>query len=89
MTEFINTILYNHFYSQSITITHNESTAQDSLHSRYPVSILFQLLNSATELTARSHVSSLYNFGKDRIEIHHLQTVPLLLCAYSLLRKRV
>jgi hypothetical protein len=49
--------------------------AEDSLHSHTPVSALLQLLNSpqllswTTELTRRSHVSSFYNFGKNRIEI--------------------
>jgi hypothetical protein len=42
-----------------------------------------------TGLTRRSHVSSLYNFGMDRIESSPPPTAPLLLCPHPLLRKCV
>jgi hypothetical protein len=45
MIGFIDAFVYNLSESQSITIAHNQSTAEDLLHSRSPVSILLQLLN--------------------------------------------
>jgi hypothetical protein len=65
---------------QSIKTAHNQSTAEDSFHSRSPVSILLQLLNSTTELTGRCHVSSLYNFGRNRIEITTSNGSSVIMC---------
>jgi hypothetical protein len=53
--------------SCTISLNHNQSSVENSLHSLSPVPILLQLQNC----TARSHVSFLYNF-EDRI-CHHLQ----------------
>jgi hypothetical protein len=39
-------------------------------------------LNSTTELTKRSHVSSLYNFGKDRIEITTSNSSTIIMCLF-------
>jgi hypothetical protein len=63
MIGFIDTFFYNH--SLSVTITHIQSTANKS-----PSLTTAEHLNC----TERSHVSSLYNFGKDRIDrSRHLQ----------------
>jgi hypothetical protein len=53
MIGFIDAYLYNHSQLQSITRTtaYNESTAEDLLHSRYPVSVLLQILNCTVDLT--------------------------------------
>jgi hypothetical protein len=68
--------IYRRLLLQPITTAHNKSTAEDSLHSRSPVAILLQLLNSAE----RSHVSSLYNFGKNRMEITTSNSSSIIVC---------
>jgi hypothetical protein len=67
MIGFTDTFFYNLSESQSIKITHNQSTAQDSLHSRSPVSILLQLLNSThwTEILTRRSSQSQSHIATD------------------------
>jgi hypothetical protein len=49
----------------------------------------YRILNSLTNESRINYVSSLYNFGANQIQITVSPTVPLLFCAYLLLRKRV
>jgi hypothetical protein len=58
MIGFVDTFLYNLALTQSVTITHNQTTAEDSLHFVSPVSILMlpilglpQLTTSGTRLS--------------------------------------
>jgi hypothetical protein len=69
MIGFIDAFIYNLSESQPIKITHSESTAEDSLNSL-----------TTFELPERSHVSSLYNCGKDQIEITTSNSLSIILC---------
>jgi hypothetical protein len=78
--------LLTHFWPY-LLITINYNNPQ-SLYCRElapfssPVSILLLLLNSNTELTQRSHVSSHYDFGKDWIEINTSNSSSIILCLF-------
>jgi hypothetical protein len=69
-----------------ITINYNSS---QSIYCRGLAPFSFSFLTSLTtsELTERSHVSSLYNFGKDQIEITTSNSSAIII-ASLLLRKR-
>jgi hypothetical protein len=65
-------------WSQSITITHNQSPSEDSLRSRSPVSILLQLLTSLSVLTCPPFITS----GKGPNRNHHLQRSTIIVCLF-------
>jgi hypothetical protein len=68
---------------QSLLITINDNSWQ-SIYCRGPAPFSFSCLNSVTtsEQTQRSHVSSLCNFRKDRIEITTSNSSSVVVCLF-------